>query len=124
MEKEIKLSEESINALREAIGSPEPAQKVDGMDYVLVRTYSAGVHAGYMKERNGREVTLLNSRRLYYWDGAFTLSTVATKGVSKPDNCKFPNEVPEILLLEAVEVIPCTEEARLSIKNVPAWKNS
>lgn len=87
------------------------AEQVDGMDYVIVRTYSAGVHAGYLKERNGREVTLINSRRLYYWDGAFTLSTVATKGVSKPENCKFPNEVPEILLLEAVEIIPCSEEA-------------
>ena len=102
----------------------QKAEQVDGMDYVIVRTYSAGVHAGYLKERNGREVALVNSRRLYYWDGAFTLSTVATKGVSKPENCKFPNEVPEILLLEAVEVIPCSEEARLSIKNVPAWKNS
>ncbi|MCA9358545.1 hypothetical protein KC902_04780 [Candidatus Kaiserbacteria bacterium] len=102
----------------------QKAEQVDGMDYVIVRTYSAGVHAGYLKERNGREVALVNSRRLYYWDGAFTLSTVATKGVSKPKNCKFPNEVPEILLLEAVEVIPCSEEARLSIKNVPAWKNS
>ena len=100
------------------------AEQVDGMTYVIIRTFSAGVHAGYLKERNGKEVTLVNSRRLYYWDGAFTLSTVATKGVSKPENCKFPNEVPEILLLEAIEVIPCTEEARLSIKNVPAWKNS
>jgi len=124
MGKEINLSDESIKALREAIGTTEPAQQVDGMDYVIVRTYSAGVHAGYLKERNGREVTLLDSRRLYYWDGAFTLSTVATKGVSKPDNCKFPDVVPEILLLEAVEIIPCSEEARLNIKNVPVWKNS
>ena len=102
----------------------ESATKVDGMEYVIVRTYSAGVHAGYLKERDGKEVTLINSRRLYYWDGAFTLSTVATKGVSKPENCKFPETVPSILLLEAIEVIPCSEEARESIANVKAWKNS
>ena len=101
-----------------------PATKVDGMEYVIVRTYSAGVHAGYLKKRDGKEVELVNARRLYYWDGAFTLSTVATKGVSKPENCKFPDIVPSILLLEAIEVIPCSEIARESIANVKAWKNS
>ena len=123
MSKPNKITIDEVEYVR-ADAVKSPATKVDGMDYVIVRTYSAGVHAGYLSNREGREVTLLNSRRLYYWEGAFTLSTVATKGVSKPDSCKFPNEVPEILLLEAVEVIPCTEEARLSIKNVSPWKNS
>jgi len=100
------------------------AQKIDGMDYVIIRTYSAGVHAGYLKSREGKEVTLLNARRLYYWEGAFTLSTVAMKGVSKPESCKFPDVVNEILLTEAIEVISCTDVARESIQKVPLWKNS
>ena len=91
-------------------------------DYVIVRTYSAGVHAGELIERKGKEVFLKNARRLWYWDGAASLSQLAMEGVSKPENCKFPCEVIEIYLTEAVEVIPCTNKAMLSIKGVKIWK--
>ena len=30
------------------------AQKMDGMEYCIVRTYSAGVFAGYVEKRNGK----------------------------------------------------------------------
>lgn len=92
------------------------------MDYVICRTYSAGVFAGYLALREGQEVTLKHARRLWYWDGAATLSQLAVDGVSKPQNCKFPTEVDSILLLESIEIIPCTEKARLSIAGVPIWK--
>lgn len=100
----------------------QQAETLDGMPYVIVRTYSAGVFAGYLKERNGREVTLLNARRLYYWDGAATLSQLAQEGVSKPENCQFPCEVTSILLLESIEIINCAERARLSIAEVKTWQ--
>ena len=91
-------------------------------DYVIVRTYSAGVHAGELVSRNGKEVELKNARRLWYWDGAASLSQLAMEGVSKPQNCKFPCEVPEIILTEAIEIIPCTQKAMDSIREVPIWK--
>lgn len=37
--------------------------------YVIVRTYSAGVFAGYLDSKNGKEVVLLDARRLWYWSG-------------------------------------------------------
>ena len=43
-------------------------------DYIIIRTYSAGVHAGYLESRDGKEVTLKNSRRPWCWDGAASLS--------------------------------------------------
>jgi len=101
---------------------PQMADKLNGKEYVIVRTTSAGVHAGYLETRNGKEVTLLSSRRLWYWDGAASLSQLAVDGVSKPQNCKFPCEVATILLLEAIEVIPCTANARKSIKEVAVWQ--
>lgn len=100
-----------------------PATKLDGLKYVIVRTYSAGVFAGYLKKRNGQEVTLLNARRLWQWYGASSLSQLAEEGVSKPNDCKFPCEVKRIDLLQAIEVIDCSETARLSIKNVSIWKS-
>jgi len=90
--------------------------------YVIVRTYSAGVFAGTLKERNGKETTLTDARRLWYWDGAASLSQLANEGVKKPDNCKFPAEVPEILLTEAIELLPCSDEAKKSIASVKIWK--
>jgi len=44
------------------------------LKYVLVRTQSAGVFAGELESRNGQEVVLLNARRIWYWDGAASLS--------------------------------------------------
>jgi hypothetical protein len=89
--------------------------------YVIVRTYSAGVFAGYLESRNGKEVVLTDARRLWYWDGAASLSQLAMEGVSKPENCKFPCEVTRVELLETIEILDVTEKAKESIKNVPVW---
>ena len=91
-------------------------------DYVIVRTYSAGVFAGNLKSRNWKEVELENARRFWYWEGAASLSQMAMEGTSNPGGCKFPCEVKSITLTEAIEVIPCTEVAEKSIKGVPVWK--
>lgn len=91
------------------------------MKYVIVRTYSAGVFAGEFESRNGQEIVLKNARRLWYWEGASSLSELAMLGVSKPDKCKFPCEVGRVELLQAVEILDVTEKAKKSIKEVPIW---
>lgn len=100
----------------------EMATNTDGLEYCVIRTYSAGVHAGYLAERNGKEVKLTNSRRLWKWAGAFTLSEMSKYGVSKPDECKFSTHVNSIILTEAIEIIPCTEKARESIEAVKDYE--
>lgn len=90
--------------------------------YVIVRTYSAGVHAGTLKSKDSKEVVLTDSRRIWYWDGAASLSQLAMEGTRKPENCRFTVAVPEILLTEAIEIIPCTDQARESIAKVTPWK--
>lgn len=91
-------------------------------EYVVVRTYSAGVHAGYLKRREGKEVELTNCRRLWYWDGAASLSQVAGEGISKPENCKFPAAISSIILTEAIEIVPCTQKAKEIIEGIKVWK--
>ena len=100
----------------------QKAEQVDGMDYVICRTYSAGVFAGYLKTRSGKEGTLLNARRIWYWDGAASLSQLAVEGTSKPESCRFPCEVASVDLMEIIEVIPCTAKAQKSIQEVSIWK--
>lgn len=88
--------------------------------YVLVRTYSAGVHFGYLQAVEGMGVILSNARRLWCWDNAFTLSKVSTEGVGK--NSKISCKVAEIALSEAIEIIPMEERARVCLENYPEYK--
>lgn len=104
------------------IKTTEMSVSTEWLPYTLVRTYSAWVFCGYVSKKKGKECTLLNARRLRYWSGASSLSQLAMEGVKKPKECKFPCEVANIELTEAIEYIPMTEEARLSIKSVPVWK--
>lgn len=90
-------------------------------EYVIVRTYSAGVHAGYLESKDDKEVTLRCTRRLWYWDGAATLSQLAGEGTSKPENCKFPAAIDKITI-HWIEIIPCTEKAKNIIEGVQVWK--
>lgn len=92
------------------------------LPYVIARTYSAGVFAGYLKEREGKEGTLLNARRLWYWEGAASLSQLAEEGVKSPDKCKFPREVASVILTEIIEILPVTDEAKKSIDSVKVWE--
>lgn len=96
--------------------------KTEGLEYCIIRTYSAGVFAGYVESRIGKEVTIVNVRRIWYWDGANSLSQLAVDGTCAPKNCKFAVEVDKIIVTEAIEIIPCTEKAKKSIQAVSEWK--
>jgi hypothetical protein len=89
--------------------------------YVIVRTYSAGVFAGTLKEKDGKEVVITQARRLWYWAGAASLSELAQTGTSRPQDCKFPLAVAQIVLTEAIEILEVTPEAQASIEGVPVW---
>lgn len=84
-----------------------PLSKVIGKTCV-VRTYSAGVHIGKVISINGTQCELENARRLYSWQGAFTLSAVARNGISKESRMSIPID---IFLTQAIEFIECTDEA-------------
>ncbi len=96
-----------------------PVQKPT--DRVIVRAVQ-GVHYGTVKSRAGSEMVLTNARRIWYWDGAASLSQMAVDGVCAPDNCKFSVRVPEITVLNVCEIIPCSEKAVASLESVKEWK--
>lgn len=88
----------------------------------IVRTYSAGVFYGEIVERNGKEVTMKDAIRLWYWKGAASLSQLAMEGVKNPDECKFAMPVSNVLLTEVIEILDTTEAAQKSIEGVKPWK--
>ncbi len=89
---------------------------------VIIRADRAGVFFGTLKEKNGTEVTLTDCRRLWYWDGAASLSQLAVDGTCAPDKCRFTVTVPEITILGVIEIIPCTDKAVKSIEGVKVWR--
>ena len=89
---------------------------------VIVRADRAGVFFGEIIERNGSEVKMKDVRRLWYWDGAASLSQLAVEGVSKPQNCKFTVTVTKMEILGVVEIIPCNQKAVESINSVAVWR--
>ena len=89
---------------------------------VIIRADRAGVFFGTLKEKTGSEVVLTDCRRLWYWDGAASISQLAVDGTTKPYDCKFTVTVPEIVILGVIEIIPCTDKAIKSIEGVKEWK--
>ena len=89
---------------------------------VIIRGDRSGVFFGTLVERKGQEVKLANCRRLWYWDGAASISQLAVDGTTCPKGCKFTVVVSEIEILDAIEVIPCTDKAIKSIESVSVWK--
>lgn len=90
--------------------------------YYIVRGDRSGVFAGNIIERNGKEILMTNVRRLWYWDGANSISQLAQEGTMAPKECKFSVPVNEVLILDAIEIDTCTEIAEKSIKGVKEWK--
>lgn len=81
-------------------------------DFVLIRTYSAGVHFGTFVSKEGQEVHLKNARRLWQWAGAFSLSEVAMEGIKVKDS-KISVLVDEIILTQVIEIIAVSKKSNL-----------
>lgn len=89
---------------------------------VIIRGDRSGVFFGTLEAKEGHEVELSNCRRLWYWDGAASISQIALEGVTRPDNCKFTVTLPSIVIEDAIEIIPCTDKAIKVIEGVDVWK--
>lgn len=99
----------------------EVKNKYEGK-YYIVRGDRSGVFAGEIESKNGSNIVMRNVRRLWYWDGACSISELALLGTSRPKDCKFTVTLDELELMDAIELIPCTDQAEKSIKGVKEWK--
>ena len=89
---------------------------------VIVRGDRSGVFFGTLTGKEGHEVKLEKCRRLWYWDGAASISQLATDGTVNAGGCKFTVTVEHIVILDAIEIILCTDKAIASIEGVREWK--
>ena len=84
--------------------------------YVLVRCYSAGVHAGELVSQKGDVVELKDSRRLWQWvaNDGIALSGVAQCGLK---GGKLDHVNPFIRLTGVIETISCSGKSKASIND-------
>ena len=92
--------------------------------YSIVRCNGAGVFMAQVvsRSKDGLQAKLKDSRRLWYWSGAASLSQLAVEGTKKPGECKFPVAMSEQEVTGVLEIIPVTDAAFKSISGVPVWQ--
>ena len=118
------ISEVEINGVtyvRKGLEVASPAVNSDGLPCVIVAAGIGGIHVGFLKSKSGQEVVLVGARRVQYWKGAASISEMAIRGVSSPNECRFSAAVPEITLTQAVEIIPVSTKAQSNLFGVPIW---
>ena len=113
--------EVTIKELAELLGMKNTAAKsgLDGFvigQEVIIRTYSAGVWFGRLKEKAGDEVILTEARRMWRWwaKKSISLSGVALYGIKQEDS-RIAGAI-ESVWLEAIEIIPVSGKAAESIR--------
>ncbi len=93
---------------------------------VIIRADRAGVFFGTLTEAepcgDKRCVELRDVRRLWYWDGAASITQLAVDGTRKPDNCKFSPTQESVVVDGVIEIHPCTDKAVKSIEGVKEWR--
>ena len=98
--------------------------QIDKNTKYIIRADRAGVFFGNVEDYSPETgvVTMTNCRRVWYWDGAASLSQLATEGTNNKRECKFTVTVAQMMIAGVIEIIPCTDAAVKSINGVSEWK--
>jgi len=98
----------------------------DGLQAVLIRSYASGVHFGLLKEEqdllSGKQVTLINSRRIHYWVENASLSQIVQRGITDDSDNRISVTILEITITQVIEIIPLSEEIFHQMMNYREWK--
>lgn len=83
--------------------------------FVIVRTSKPEFFAGYLLNRNGKEVELKEAFRINQWKGMAPHSELAVEGVEEPAHCNFGQRAGKLILTESIEIWECDGKAEESI---------
>lgn len=108
--------------LKSSVAETKSAESKDGLPYKMFRGDRSGVFVGYQQSQNGKDVVILEARRIWYWTGAASISQLAVDGTTNPSNCKFPEAVSKIQLTDCIEILDITDKAKKSIESVKIWR--
>lgn len=90
----------------------------------IVRCYGAGVFFGEVAEIEntaaGMNAKLANARKVWYWNGANAIEQLAQDGCA--DDSKLTVVVPELVVTQVIQIIPCTDKAIDIMESLRVWK--
>lgn len=90
----------------------------------IVRCYGAGVFfgevAGVEDTAAGKEARMRNVRKVWYWHGAAAVEQLAQDGCDKES--KLTVVVPEMVVTQAIQIIPCSDRAVEVMEALPVWR--
>jgi uroporphyrinogen-III decarboxylase len=89
---------------------------------VIVRTYSAGVFYGILKQVEGDSLILNNCRRIWKWYGANNLSNMALVGVTDKLQTRISPKTQSHIAKGFIEIIPMSIDAIENLDSVSDWK--
>ena len=83
---------------------------------VIIRTYSAGVWFGRLKEKASDEIILTKARRMWRWwaNESISLSGVALYGINQ-EKSRIAGAIDSVWM-QAIEIIPISGKAAESIR--------
>ena len=89
---------------------------------IIARIDRAGVLHGTLDYIDGEIIRLKDARRIYYWNGALSVTDIAAKGITS-GKVTIPVTTVEFMSDKIVELNECSEDASKSIETIKPWKN-
>lgn len=90
----------------------------------IVRCDSAGVFfgevAGVEDTAAGKDVRMKDVRKVWCWYGAAAVEQLAQDGCN--EESKLTVSVPEMVVAQAIQIIPCTDRAVEVMEALPVWR--
>ena len=87
----------------------------------IVRGNRSGVFFGKVVSVDKECVEMENARCIYYWHGALSVLEIAKNGINI-NNSKLTVTVNNIVLLDVIEIVPCTEKTIIQLNGIEEWK--
>lgn len=112
-----KIIEDTLKEMISDEESPKTGSHPQIGKRVLIRTRLAGIHYGFL-ESVGDFIILSDSRRIWNWSGAFTLSAVSQVG---PSSAKIAMIVPQLSVpvCDLAEIHTVSETAANKLDGIP-----
>jgi hypothetical protein len=117
------ISSNSTNKKESTPSNNRPNHRLTGTK-VIIRARDAGVWYGTLGGVDGRSVELTEARRMWRWCAAkeMTLSGVAIYGLNlSSEDLKIQSPVEYVDILDACEIISCSEAAIKTFDKVKAY---
>ena len=89
---------------------------------IIARIDRAGVFHGTLDHIDNEIIRLKDARRIYYWEGALSVTDMAANGL-RAGKISAPVTKVEFMTSKVVELNECSNEASSSIEAIKVWKN-